>query len=68
MCFANKVMACLDKEIVKVTQEREFSVSKAELLVLEAQSVSGQAEEVKKLHERVLSFETAARVMIAKGS
>lgn len=63
MGFADKKMACLEAEIVKVTQE----MAEAKQMALQVLCVSKLAEEAKKLRKHVSPFETAARAIVSKG-
>lgn len=63
---ADKEIACLETEFVKVTLERDSSVEKSEQFVLEAQCMPGLTDEVKKLGGRVSAVANAARAQLLK--
>lgn len=66
--FVNKEMASLKVKVVKLTQEWDASVGRAEQLSLEVLCGPGLAEEAKKLCEGLSAHETSARPEVLKGS
>lgn len=66
--FANKEIAYLKVEVVKVIQRQNASGTKVEELTLDVQFVSGLAEEVKKFHELVSTLKTIAFAKVFRGS
>lgn len=59
-------MTFFEARFVKVTQERDATVAKAEQLALRAQFVSGLVEDAMTFLKRVSSFETAAHQLLKR--